>query len=61
QYVSLGKATSRYFGKTGALDTKIHRLFVGVPNIPSSHIPGVKTQFTTTHTGNAAILEYRVQ
>ena len=61
QYVSLGKAPSRYFGKTGALDTKIHRLFVGVPNITAHHIPGVGATFTTINTGNAAIYEYAVE
>lgn len=48
-YDLLGKVPSRYFGKTGVLAKPINRLFVGCPNIPDHH------------TGNAVILEYRVQ
>ncbi len=60
-YELLGKVPSRYFGKTGALETSIHRLFVGVPNITAHHIPGVGVTFTTINTGDAAIYEYSVQ
>jgi len=60
-YDLLGKAPSRYFGKTGVLATQVHRLFVGVPNIPKHQFAGYRRRFATIHTGDAAIYEYAVQ